>query len=259
MSVPEWETVAVDLPAEGVVRITLNRPEAGNALSSALAADLSAALRWARFESGARAAVVTGSGRFFCAGADLKEKEKPPWWLWDVRAAIDYVEQVEMPVIAAINGTCMGGGLELALAADIRVAGSGVQIGLPEITFGALPAAGGPARLTRLVGPGRAKHLILTGERFTGELAHAYGIAEIVVPDDAVVAAALDLAGRIAQHAGYASRTAKYVIDRGLHLPGSAALALEYAAIDTMADDEERAAAAAAAMARSATYRKLLG
>ena len=259
MSAPQWATVLVDAPGEGVARISLNRPDAGNALSSALAADLSAALRWVRFESDARALVITGSGRFFCAGADLKEREKPPWWLWDVRSAIDYVEQLEMPVIAAINGTCMGGGLELALATDIRVAGSGVQIGLPEITFGALPAAGGPARLARLVGPGRAKHLILTGERFTGEQAHAYGIAEFVVPDDAVVATALDLAGRIAQHAAYASRTAKYVIDRGLHLPGSAALAMEYAAIDTMADDEERAAAAAAAMNRSATYRKLLG
>ena len=258
MSVPVLDTVVIDTPAEAVVRITLNRPEAGNSLSSGLASDLASALRWTRFESDARVAVLTGSGRFFCAGADLKEREKPPWWLWDVRAAIDYIEQVEIPVIAAINGTCMGGGLELALATDIRVAGLTVQIGLPEITFGALPAAGGPARLARLVGPGRAKQLVLTGEKFTGEQAQAYGIAEIAVPDEEVADRAVELASAIALHAGYASRTAKYVIDRGLHLPGSAALALEYSAIDTMADEEERAAAARAAMARSATYRKLL-
>ena len=259
MNAPEWDTIVVDRPAEAVVRITLNRPDAGNSLSSGLAADLAAALRWTRFESAARATVITGSGRFFCAGADLKEREKSPGWLWDLRAAIDYVEQVEIPVIAAINGTCMGGGLELALATDIRVAGRGVQIGLPEITFGALPAAGGPARLARLVGPGRAKQLVLTGERFSGEQAHAYGIAEIVVPDEEVADRAVGLASAIALHAGYASRTAKYVIDRGLSLPGSAALALEYSAIDTMADDEERAEAARAAIERSATYRKLLG
>ncbi len=259
MSAPVWDTVVVDAPAEGVVRITLNRPDAGNSLSSGLAADLAAALRWTRFESAARAAVITGSGRFFCAGADLKEREKPPWWLWDVRAAIDYVEQVEIPVIAAINGTCMGGGLELALATDIRVAGRTVKIGLPEITFGALPAAGGPARLARLVGPGRAKHLVFTGETFTGEQAYAYGIAEIVVPDEEVIDRAVELASAVALNAGYASRTAKFVIDRGLHLPGSAALALEYSVIDTMADEEERAAAARAAMERSTTYRKLLG
>jgi len=228
-------------------------------LSTRLAADLYAALRWVRFESGARAAVITGSGRFFCAGADLKERDRPAWWLWDVRAAIDYVEQVEIPVIAAINGTCLGGGLELALASDIRVAGENVQLGLPEITFGALPAAGGPARLARLVGPGRAKQLVLTGERFTGATAASYGVVEFAVPDADVAERAVHLASTIAMHAGYASRTAKHVINAGLHLPGSAALAMEYAAIDGMASEEERTKAAQVAMERSATYRKLLG
>ena len=259
MSEPTLTDIRIDTPADGVVRLTLDRAEAGNALSAHLASELATALRWVRFESGARAAIVTGSGRFFCAGADLKERDRPAWWLWDVRAAIDYVEQVEIPVVAAINGTCLGGGLELALACDIRVAGQGVQLGLPEITFGALPAAGGPARLTRLVGPGRAKQLILTGQRLTGAQAAEYGVVELAVPDAELTEHAVGLASTIATHAGYATRTAKYVINGGANLPGSSALAWEYAAIDGMASDEERAKAAQAAMERSATYRKLLG
>lgn len=258
MSRPELTDIRIDTPADGVVRLTLDRADAGNALSTKLAAQLQTATRWLRFESEARAAIITGSGRFFCAGADLKERDRPSWWLWDVRAAIDYLEQVEIPIVAAINGTCLGGGLELALACDVRIAAQSVQLGLPEITFGALPAAGGPTRLTRLVGPGRAKQLILTGERFSGAQAAAYGVVELAVPDVELSDRAAELAASIAQHAGYATRTAKRVINAAVHLPVGAPT-MEYVAIDGMASDEERAQAAQAAMERSATYRKLLG
>lgn len=245
--------------SDGIGVLTLNRPDAGNALSVGLVAELGEAIRRVRFDDAVRVLVITGAGRMFCAGVDLKERDRPATWLSDARAALDAVEALEIPVIAAINGTCLGGGLELALAADIRIGAQSARLGLPEIVFGAPPAFGGAARLTRLVGPGRAKHLMLTGETVTAAEALGYGLVEEAVPDGTALDRAMQLARAIAVHARYAVRTGKQVIDRGRSLPGTAATDAEYAVIDAMATEDERAQAARAAMERSPTYSKLLG
>lgn len=252
-------TVQVDAGPEGVVTLTLDRPDAGNSLSSRLVDDLGAAVRRLTYDDRPKAVVVTGSGRFFCAGADLKERERPASWLDDVRRAFDDLAALPALVIAAINGACMGGGLELALACDMRIAARSAKLGLPEIRFGALPGAGGPARLARVVGPGRAKMLICTGRHLSADEAERLGVVDLVVDDDSVLEAATSVAAEAAQHASYAIGAAKLAVDGGLNAGLAEALRLEYRIIDTMATPDERAEEVRRAMERSATYGRIFG
>lgn len=249
-------TVELDWPTPEIARITLNRPNAGNSLSSQLVSDLTTAVRAVRFEKESKALLITGSGRFFCAGADLKEKDRPASWIWDLRRAFDLVEELPVPAIALINGSCMGGGTELALACDFRIALSSVSLGLPEIQFGALPAAGGPQRLLRLVGPARAKLLIMTGEPITATRALEIGLLEEVV-EVGLQAAGLAFAERLALRAVYAVRATKFLVNHGVNMPLSDALAMDYQVMDTMASPEERRAEMEKAAARSKTYARI--
>ncbi|MGD9932315.1 MAG: enoyl-CoA hydratase/isomerase family protein [Dehalococcoidia bacterium] len=251
-----FSTVDLDWPTSEIARITLNRPDAGNSLSSQLVTDLTASLRTVRFEPGCKVLLITGAGRFFCAGADLKEKDRPSSWIWDLRRAFDLIEELPVPVVALINGSCMGGGTELALACDFRIALRSVSLGLPEIQFGALPAAGGPQRLLRLVGPARAKLLIMSGEHIPASRAMEIGLLEECVDGD-LEAAGMDFAARLALRAGYAVRATKFLINRGINMPLSDALALDYQVMDTMASPEERRAEMEKAAARSKTYAKI--
>ncbi len=253
----ELETVTLEWLTPEIAQITLNRPAAGNSLSVQLATDLLAATREVRYSREAKVALITGAGRFFCAGADLKEREKPESWIWDVRRAFDELEQLPVPVIAVINGACMGGGTELALACDFRIAAQSVSIGLPEIQFGALPAAGGPQRLLRLVGPSVTKYLVMVGEAVPADTAARMGIINESVPDADLHTRARELADKLALRAGYALRATKFVVNRGLNTPLTDALAVDYRVMDNMATPEERAAEVAKAMARSATYAKI--
>lgn len=253
------DTVQLAWPDEEVALLTLDRPDAGNALSTQLARDLAAAVDEVGRRPAAKALVVTGAGRMFCAGADLKETPKPPGWLDLLRRTLDDLAALPVPTIAAINGACMGGGTELALACDLRVIAAGAKIGLPEISFGALPAAGGPQRLARLVGPARAKWLVMSAARLTAEEAAAIGLVDRVAPDGEAGAQGLAVARELAVHAGYALRTAKAAIDRGAGLRLEDALDVEYRLIDTMATPEERAAEVQKAMTRSATYGRIFG
>jgi enoyl-CoA hydratase/carnithine racemase len=253
------DTVQLAWPEDEVALLTLDRPDAGNALSTQLARDIAGAVAEVRARPVAKALVITGAGRMFCAGADLKETPKPPGWLDLLRRTFDEVADLPVPTIAAINGACMGGGTELALACDIRIIAMWARIGLPEITFGALPAAGGPQRLARLVGPSRAKWLVMSGARLSAEEAAGIGLVDRVVHDGEAMAQGLTMARELATHAGYALRTAKAAIDRGAALPLADALEAEYRLIDTMATPEERAAEMQKAMGRSATYNRIFG
>ncbi len=250
-------TVTLEWESEAVARLTLDRPDAANSINAVLAADLYAAAREVRFSGRAKAAIVTGRGRFFCAGADLKEHDKAPGWIWDLRRAIDELEAMELPVVAAINGPAMGGGAEIALACDIRLAARSIRIGLPEIKFGALPGAGGPQRLVRLVGPGWAKRLVMTGEALSAEAAAAIGLVEEVVDDDDLQGRASELAATLAAHARYALSAAKFAIDRGAGLPLQEGLALGYRLIDEMGSEEEFYSEVEKAIARDPTYARI--
>ena len=177
--------------------LTLNRPEAMNALSSALVQSIHGAVREAARDLSIRGVVITGAGeKAFSSGTDLKERRD----LDDVQKAAQSRSLLELtyemhaspqPIVAAINGWCLGGGLELALACDLRFAAEGARFGFPEMTLGAYPGSGGPVTLSRLVGLARAKDVLFTARRFDAREALSLGIVDRVVPGAKLVDAAL--------------------------------------------------------------------
>lgn len=177
--------------------LTLNRPEAMNALSSALVQVIREAVREAARDLSIRGVIITGAGeKAFCAGTDLKERRN----LDDVQKAAQSRSLLELtyemhaspqPIVAAIGGWCLGGGLELALACDLRFAAEDARFGFPEMTLGAYPGSGGPVTLSRLVGLARAKDLLFTARRFDAREALSLGIVDRVVPAATLVDAAL--------------------------------------------------------------------
>lgn len=206
-----------------VAFITLDRPDKLNALSLAMLAALEAAVARLEDARGVRAVVVAGAGeRAFCVGADIGEwsaaVEDDPiamWRTWD-RAGhrvLDRLAGLHVPVIAAVHGHVLGGGLELALAADLRVAAEDARLGLPEVRVAAQPGWGASRRLVALVGPSRAKQLALTGEPVDATTAAAWGLVNEVVPRGALESRAAELAGRIAGNAPVAVALAKAAID----------------------------------------------
>jgi methylglutaconyl-CoA hydratase len=208
------------------VFLTLNRPAAANALLRALVADLAKALAGLAGEiaGGAdiRALVVTGAGdKAFSAGADLKERRT--WTLDDTRvflgeinAFMDALAAFPRPTVAAVNGVAFGGGLELALACDIRIAADTAEMGLTEVRLGIIPGAGGTQRLARIAGVATAKELILTGRRVGAARARELGIVSEVVPSAELPAAAARWAAEIASAAPLAMGAAKRAIDEGI-------------------------------------------
>jgi enoyl-CoA hydratase/carnithine racemase len=204
-----------------------------NSLTMAMLRELGAHCARAATDRALRVVVLTGQGdKAFCAGADLKERAR----MGDgdvaafhraLRAALAALEALPQPVVAALNGAALGGGLELALACDLRVAAEGVEVGLPEVGLGIIPGGGGTARLPRLVGLGRAKELVLTGRRVGMAEAVAMGLVTQAVPAAGLQAAALALAGRLARNAPISLRQAKRALDEGFDLPLEQALDLE--------------------------------
>ena len=208
--------------------IRLARPEAANALSRALVAELAIAV--ARqcpsperdgSHSPVRAVVVTGAGRTFSAGADLKERGSMSLadtrgFLAELGGTLTELAALPCAVIAAINGAAFGGGLELALACDLRIAVEGALMGLPEGRLGIIPGAGGTQRLARIVGVARAKELILTGRRIDAATARAHGLVTEVVPAAELEAAVDRLVEDIAACGPLAVAAAKVAIDEGL-------------------------------------------
>ncbi len=167
-----------------------------------------------------RAVVITGQGRHFSAGGDfhrfqqIRNEDDASAFVTRVQALMDQVAAIPVPVIAAINGTALGGGLELALACDIRVAARDAALGLPETRWGILAGAGGTQRLARLIGPGAAKRLMYTAEPVTGDEALRLGLVEAVADDP--LAAALDIAEQVARNSPRAVRHVKRCVDEGL-------------------------------------------
>ncbi len=217
----ELEHVTIEV-SDSIAVVTLNRPPM-NALSTQVQAELGALARAINDRRDIRVVVLHGGPKVFAAGADVKEMAE-----WDhltmvdrsrgISAAFSAVAGIGQPVIAAITGYALGGGLELALCADIRIAGDNVKVGLPEILLGIIPGAGGTQRLPRLIGPARAKELIFTGRMVGAEEALSLGIVDQIVAPDDVLDAAMNLARRLAVGPPYALRAAKVAIDRGLEV-----------------------------------------
>ena len=196
-----------------VATIRLNRPEALNAMNGAVRDGLMAALEQVRDEDSIRSAVLTGTGRAFCAGADLKERARgesdrsggPDSVLLGLPQAFHTFDPGK-PIIAAINGLALGGGLELTLACDIRIAANTAIFGTPEITRGFFPGGGGPLRLPRLIPRSMAMEMLLTGDPIDAPTALQWGLVSRIVEPDELMPAAMAIAERIAQHAPLAVR-----------------------------------------------------
>jgi enoyl-CoA hydratase/carnithine racemase len=208
--------------APGVGTIRLDRPKM-NALNKQVQEEIRAAAAEASERDDVKAVVVWGGERVFAAGADIKEMAEMSYTDMVQRSgaltsAFSAVARIPKPVVAAVNGYALGGGCELALCADIRIAAEDATLGQPEILLGIIPGAGGTQRLSRLVGPSRAKDIIFTGRFVPAAEALAIGLVDKVVPADQVYAEALAWAGRFAGAATYALRAAKDAIDRGLEV-----------------------------------------
>jgi enoyl-CoA hydratase/carnithine racemase len=218
----------------GTVRVlTIDGEAQMNVLSRALVAELAQQARQAAVESGVRAVVLTGAGRrAFCAGANLKERRG--WteddvrrWLVELHGGLREVERCPKPWIAAINGLALGGGCELALACDLRVIDPSAQIGLTETKIGVIPGGGGTVRLSRIVGIGRAKDLILTARRVEAQEALQMGLVNRISAAGDSVSAAVALAHEVAANAPVALAAAKASVDEAWDLPLDAALERE--------------------------------
>jgi enoyl-CoA hydratase len=217
-----YEAIRYDL-TDGIATITLNRPNVHNAMNERMREELTACFGEIAQGGDARVVVVTGAGdRAFSAGADIREFVAPQ--VPDFRAAMDRCGQ---PIIAAIRGFALGGGLELALACDIRIASEDSQLGLTEVNLAIIPGGGGTQRLPRLVGRGKALEMILTGARIDAREALRIGLVERVVPAGEAHSAAQALARTLAEKAPVALRYAKEAVVKGLGLPLEDGLRLE--------------------------------
>lgn len=223
------DLVLIEKRGDGVAVLRLNRPPM-NPLSHALLGELAAAAEAIAQDAAVRAVVVAGSDKAFAAGADVNElvdQEAARRVGAMFRAAFDAVAAIPRPVIAAIRGYALGGGLELAMSCDLRVAADSARFGQPEILLGIIPGAGGTQRLARLVGPARAKELVWSGRQVRADEALAIGLVDRVVPADEVEAAAIRWAGSLAEGATVAMGLAKRAIDGGLDGTLAAGLDLE--------------------------------
>jgi len=229
------QDVSLESLGDGVFEILLNRPERMNALGVATVVSLQQALHDATAKR-ARVLLIRGSGRAFCAGADLKERKGMEL---DARMAhnaaindaVNAIAGARFVTIAVLNGLALGGGLEMALACDLRIAAAGVSLGLTESRVGAFPGAGGTQRLTRVVGRSRALQMMLTGEPVTSEYALGIGLVNEVVAADELQARARSLASLLAARSAPAQAAIKRLVYQGIELPLADALRLERAAL----------------------------
>ena len=235
--------VLVERPRQGVALIRINRPQVKNALNMAVRYELADLFIELGCDDAVRCIVLAGNGKDFAAGADLTEMAEA--------GAIDMmlrrtdllwraIGDCPKPVIAAVNGFALGGGCELAMHADIIIAGENAQFGQTEVRVGIMPGAGGTQRLTRAVGKFKAMRMILTGEIISGREADAMGLASAVVPDDTVEEHALDMASKIAAMPPLAIAQAKEVLLAGQDASLEAGMMLERKAFQLLFDSQDQ-------------------
>jgi enoyl-CoA hydratase len=246
----EYETLRVDT-RNRVATVTIDRPEKRNALNAQVRRELTTAFDALADDGGIRVVILTGAGdKAFVAGADIGEfAERTPIQqrsAMEGRRIFEVIADYPKPTIAAINGFALGGGCELALACDLRIAGRSARLGQPEVNLGILPGGGGTQRLPRLVGAGHAMRLILTGELVGAEAAERIGLVDLVVEDSELREQAQVLAERIAGHSPVALKLIKQAVRAAAEMPLSAGLALERELFITAFSSEDRAEGVAA-------------
>lgn len=212
--------------------ITINRPEALNALNGQVLEEFDKALDVVAGDPDVKALIITGAGRSFVAGADIAvqsvfDVEAGRAWGKRGSAIFRKLELMEIPTIAAVNGFALGGGCELALACDMIIASTKAKFGQPEVSLGITPGFSGTQRLPRRVGVSKAKELIFTGEIISGDEAEQIGLANKVVEPEALMAAAIELAGKIVKNAPIAVKYSKACIDRGMDVGLESGISIE--------------------------------
>ncbi len=231
--------------AEGLATVTVSRPEKLNALNADTVGEIEAAFRGLAQDEAVRAIVLTGAGqKAFVAGADIAELSRmgPVTGIAVSRQGQDafrFIELLRKPVIAAVNGFALGGGLELALACHLRIASENARFGVPEVKLGIIPGYGGTVRLPRLVGRGRALQMILTGEMVSADDALRFGLVNDVVPQPALLDAARGLAHKIMANGPVAVAMALEAVDNGFHATTEDALRFESNLFGLLASTED--------------------
>ena len=224
-------TGRIRLTRNGVLaEITIDRPQKHNAMTPAMATELQAACREVDEDDAIKAVVLAGAGqRAFCAGSDLDALSEYPS-IWHFRNRVDYATQVRnltKPCVAALKGWVLGGGLELCLAADIRVASPTTRLGAPEVVHGWVGAGGASQLLPRLIGYGRASMLLLSGEQFDAQTALSWGLVDVLASENGELDAARELAMKLSKHSAIALQTVKAAIRCAHSMPLDAGIRYE--------------------------------
>ena len=231
----EPDPLLVEYPSDDIVVFRLNRPQVRNALNLLVRQRLSAEVARHAADPAIRCLIITGSDTVFAAGADITEMAKAGPMEAMARNVQQYwrvLMECPKPLIAAVEGFALGGGLEMALCADIIVAGEGAKLGLPEVKIGILPGGGGTQKLARLVGRQRAMLLLMTGRMFGAAEALAMGVASEVAPAGGALARALEIAREIAAMPPVSVKQIKEIVNAGLNAPLETALMLERKAFE---------------------------
>ncbi len=245
MSLPkDLNTLLVSLDERGIATCTFNRPEVRNALSREMVDEIRIVLQALAVDPACRVLIFTGAGeKSFISGADISEllgRTAPDALLRINTALFREIETFPHPTIAAVRGYALGGGCEIAMACDIRIAGEGARFGQPEVGLGIIPGAGGCYRLPQLVGIAYARELIFSGRLIDAAEAHRIGLVNRVVPDANLLTEAGELAGQIARNSGLAIRYAKLAINNAQEMGSEARMAFEASAQAVLFDDEDK-------------------
>ncbi len=235
-----------------ILIVTINRPDRMNALDRPTLATGGKLIKNIQYNKDIRVVIVTGSGnKAFCAGADLKERENMSisevrQYIRAIRDTFTDIENLPVPVICAINGIALGGGLELALACDIRVASPNARMGLTECTLGIIPGGGGTQRLPRLIGRGKAKELLFLGLQVSAEEALDIGLINRIAPEGKLMDVVLEMAERIVNNSPIAIQQAKFAVNRGTEVDINQGLVIESEAYEVCIPTKDRLEALAA-------------
>src|ERR1700740_1716992 len=243
---PTFSTLLLDRRDNGILLVTLNPPDAANAMSPQLGLDLMTLFEGFSVDlEGLRVVILTGQGRAFCAGGDLKQRNGMTDEAWQAQHLVfermlRAILACPLPVIAAVNGAAYGGGCEIAAAADFIYASTDARFALTEVTLGIMPGAGGTQNLPRAVGERRAKELILSGLPFSAEEAERWGLVNRVLPPEDLLPATLVTPDRIAGNGPVSVRQAKQAIHRGLQMSLADGLAFEIEAYNRLIPTADR-------------------
>ncbi|WP_367104303.1 enoyl-CoA hydratase [uncultured Psychrobacter sp.] len=255
----EEQIIICETLENGVSLITLNRPKVRNALNAELREQMAKIFIQLNDDPQTKAIVLTGGDKVFAAGADINDfltaktvdiylRRSEQYW--------DAITNCRKPIIAAVNGYALGGGCELAMHADIIVAGKSAKFGQPEIKIGLMPGAGGTQRLFRVLGKHKAMKLILTGDMVSADAADQMGLVSEVVEDEATIKRAIEIAEQLASYSPIALEQIKEVANLGVDMPLDAALALERKAFQILFDTEDQKEGAKAFLEkRDANYK----